>query len=461
MHVFSYPYRAMAVAIEIALILLLLLANGVFAMSEIAVVTARQARLEKLAASGNRRAGSALELARKPTQFLATVQVGITLVGILAGAFGGAGLAERLDARLERVEWLAPFSEAIAFTLVVGAITYLSVILGELVPKRIALTNPERIAAAVAGPMRLLARIGTPVVALLTKSTNALFRLLPVSDANGQAVTEDDIRAMLAQGTAAGAVDEREQLIAERVLRLGDRAVSAIMTPRPDVEWIDVDEPPETLHKRLVTAMRSRFVVCGGNLDRVLGIARATELLTACLGGGMVDLRAQLRQPLFVPSTMPVLGLLEKFQGAEVHIAVVLDEFGAVKGVATLNDIFKDLVQMVPGSPGSTETDIVRRDDGSWLVDGTVPIEDLGGVIGFDAAADERPTAYHTLGGLVMAELGRVPRIGEHFELRGYRFEVIDMDGRRIDRVLITAMGDGSERIDPPDVSRETESGRG
>lgn len=447
----------MAVAIEIALILLLLLANGVFAMSEIAVVTARQARLEKLAARGNQRARTALKLARDPTQFLATVQVGITLVGILAGAFGGAGLAERLDDRLEQVEWLAPFSEAIAFTLVVGAITYLSVILGELVPKRIALTNPERVAAAVAGPMRLLAKIGTPVVALLTKSTNALFRLLPVGDANGQVVTEDDIRAMLAQGTAAGVVDEREQHIAERVLRLGDRPVSAIMTPRPDVEWIDVDEPRDTLRKRLISAMRSRFVVCGGNLDRVLGIARATELLTACLGGASVDLRAHLRQPLFVPSTMPVLGLLETFQGADVHIAIVLDEFGAVKGIATLNDIFKDLVETVPGSAGSTDPDIVRRDDGSWLVDGTVPIEDLGAVIGFDFAADDRPTGYRTLGGLVMTELGHVPRVGEHFELGGYRFEVIDMDGRRIDRVLITAISDGNERTDPLDAAQEKE----
>lgn len=445
----------MSVAIEIALILLLLLANGVFAMSEIAVVTARHSRLEKLAAKGNQRARTALELGREPTQFLATVQVGITLVGILAGAFGGAGLAERLDDRLEQVAWLAPASEAIAFTIVVGAITYLSVILGELVPKRIALMNPERVASAVAGPMRVLAKIGTPVVALLTKSTNVLLRLFPASDVNRQAVTEDDIRAMLAQGTAAGVVHEREQHIAERVLRLGDRPVSAIMTPRPDVDWIDVDEPQDTLRKRLITAMRSRFVVCGGNIDRVLGIARATELLTACLGGASVDLRAHLRQPQFVPSTMPVLGLLETFQRAEVHIAIVLDEFGAVKGIATLNDIFKDLVETVPGSAGSTDPDIVRRDDGSWLVDGTVPIEDLGAVIGFDFAADDRPTGYRTLGGLVMTELGHVPRVGEHFELGGYRFEVIDMDGRRIDRVLIAAISDGNERKEPLDAAQE------
>lgn len=428
----------MVVAIEILLILLLLLANGVFAMSEIAVVTARQARLEKLAGEGSRRARRALDLAREPTQFLATVQVGITLVGILAGAFGGAGLAERLDDRLEQIEWLAPFSEAIAFTVVVGTITYLSVILGELVPKRIALTNPEGIAAVVAGPMRMLARLGTPVVALLTRSTNVIFRLLPLRDDGDQTVTEDDIRALLAQGTAAGAVHERERHIAERVLRLGDRPVGAIMTPRPDVDWIDAREPQETLKKRLTIAMRSRFLVCDGTIDRVLGVARATEVLAACLTGTDLDLRSHLRQPLFVPATMPALGLLDAFQSAEVHIAVVLDEFGTVKGIATLNDIFQDLVTTTPGAPGPVDPDIVRRDDGSWLVDGTVAVDDLEAIIGAEALSDDRRNSYRTLGGLVMTELGHVPSVGEHFEFGKFRFEVIDMDGRRIDRVLIT-----------------------
>lgn len=412
-------------------------------MSEIAVVTARQPRLEKLAAAGNRRARSALGLAREPTQFLATVQVGITLVGILAGAFGGASLADRLDNRLEQIAWLAPFSEALAFTLVVGVITYLSVILGELVPKRIALSSPERIAAAVAGPMRLLAKLGTPVVALLTKSTNLLLRLLPVRDSSGQAVTEDDIKSLLAQGTAAGVVHEREQHIAERVLRLGDRTVSAIMTPRPDVDWIDLDHPQETLADRLMVAIRSRFIICEGNIDRVVGVARTTDLLAACLTGAPLDLRAHLRQPLFVPSSMPVLSLLEEFQTADVHIAIVIDEFGAVKGIATLNDIFEDLVAKAPGSPGNSDSDIIRREDGSWLVDGTVPIEDLEGVIALDTIPDARRSGYRTVGGLVMTELGHVPRVGEHFELGGHRFEVMDMDGRRIDRVLIEAIPKG------------------
>jgi len=437
------------VAIEIVLILLLLLANGVFAMSEIAVVTARRSRLERLAATGDRRARTALELAREPTQFLSTVQVGITLVGILAGAFGGAGLAERLDARLDQIAWLAPVSEALAFTLVLGAITYFSVILGELVPKRIALSDPERIAVIVAAPMRRLAKLGTPVISLLTKSTNALFRLLPVADVDNQTVTEEDIRAVLTQGTAAGAVDEREQRIAERVLRLGDRPVSAIMTPRPDVEWIDANDPDGTLGERLTGAMRSRFLVCQGSIDRVLGVARATDLLAACLGGTRIDIRAHLRQPLFVPSTMPMLGLLEAFQRADVNVAVVLDEFGSVKGVATRHNILEDLVATVPGPIEDGDRDIVRRDDGSWLVDGTVPVEELEATIKVDPLPAARRSTYRTLGGLVMTELGHVPRVGEHFELGGFRFEVMDMDGRRIDRVLIVPSADSSERPDP------------
>lgn len=439
----------MSIAIEILLIFLLLLANGVFAMSEIAVVTARRARLERLAAAGSRRAEVALNLSREPTQFLSTVQVGITLVGILAGAFGGAGLAERLDDRLETIELLAPVSEVIAFTVVVGAITYLSVIIGELVPKRIALSDPEKIATAVARPMQRLAAAGRPVIWLLTKSTNALFRLLPLGNASDQSVTEDDIRSILAQGTAAGAVDEQERQIAERVLRMGDRPVAAVMTPRPDLDWIDVEDPPETLRERLRLAIRSRFLVSKGSLDRVLGVVRADDILAVTLADAPFDLEAHLRQPLFVPSTMPVLGLLQAFQSSDVHIAIVLDEFGSVQGVATLNDILQDLVAPDPGSLPEADSGIVRREDGSLLVDGTVPVEEVEAVTG-NALPAERRQSYRTIGGFVMTQLGHIPRTGEHFELDGFRFEVVDMDGRRIDRVLIVR----TLQQAPPDPDR-------
>lgn len=426
----------MSIAIEILLVLFLLLANGVFAMSEIAVVTARRARLEGLAAAGSRRAEAALNLSREPTQFLSTVQVGITLVGILAGAFGGTGLAERLDGRLETIQALAPFSEVIAFTAVVGAITFLSVIIGELVPKRIALSDPERIATAVARPMQRLAAAGRPVIWLLTRTTNALFRLLPLGNAGDQGVTEDDIRSILAQGTAAGAVHEQEQHIAERVLRMGDRPVAAVMTPRPELDWIDVEDPPDVVRKSLRMAIRSRFLVCKGSLDRVLGVVRADDILAVTLEGAQFDLESHLRQPLFVPSTMPVLRLLQEFQSSEVHVAIVLDEFGSVEGIATLNDILQDLVAPVPDSTPEGESGIVRREDGSLLVDGTVPVEEVEAVIGSTLPAQRRQS-YRTVGGFVMTQLGHIPRTGEHFDLEGLRFEVVDMDGRRIDRVLI------------------------
>lgn len=430
-----------SIAIEIILILLLLVANGVFAMSEIAIVAAKRSRLEQLAATGNQGARAAVGLARDPTQFLSTVQVGITLIGILAGAFGGARLAERLAAALGEIPAVGPFSDAIAFTAVVGAITFLSVIIGELVPKRIGLNNPERVASLVARPMRGLSRIGRPIVLLLTKSTNAIFKLLPFADAGDQAVTEEDIRALLNQGTASGTIHEGERHIAERVLRMGDRPVSAIMTPRPDIDWIDVNESTETLAGRLKRAMRSRFLICDRTIDRVVGVIGANDLLGECLDGAQMDLRSHLRQPLFIPSTMPVLRLLEAFQAATVHVAVVLDEFGSVKGIVTLNDILQDLVAPRPGS-ARDDSGIVGREDGSWLVDGTVAVDELKGAIGFQAPSGSATGTYRTVGGLVMTQLQRIPEEGDHFTFNGFRFEVVDMDGRRIDMVLVSRLLD-------------------
>lgn len=427
------------ITFEIILILLLLVANGVFAMSEIAIVAAKRSRLEQLAAGGNQGARAAVDLVSDPTQFLSTVQVGITLIGILAGAFGGAGLTQRLAATLGDIPAIARFSEAIAFSIVVGAITLLSVIIGELVPKRIGLNNPERIASLVARPMRGLSWLGGPIVRLLTKSTNALFKLLPFGDAGEQRVTEEDIRALLVQGTASGTIHEGERHIAERVLRMGDRPVNAIMTPRPDIDWIDINQSLETLPGHLKTAMRSRFLVCDRTLDRVVGVVSANDLLAVCLDGAEMNLHSHMQQPLFIPSSMPALRLLESFQAATVHVAVVLDEFGSVKGIVTLNDILQDLVAPQAGS-ASNDTGIVRRDDGSWLVDGTVTMEDLAGATGFLATAGSSTGTYRTLGGLVMTELQRIPKTGDHFAVDGFRFEVVDMDGRRIDMVLVSRL---------------------
>src|SRR5215208_2909261 len=291
---------------EVFIILLLLVLNGVFAMSEMAIVAARKTRLEHRAEDGDAGARAALDLAAHPGNFLSTVQVGITLVGVLAGAFGGAGIAEVLAARFAEVPWLAPYAEPLALGVVVASITYMSLVIGELVPKRIALSSPERVAALVARPMRLVARVGAPLVALLTGSTNVVFRALGMRATVDPAVTEQDIRAMVEQGAEAGVVQTAEHAIVENAFRLGDRQVGSIMTPRPDIVWVDVASPPAELREQLASLGRPRVLVCEGDVDNALGVVHAEDLLSRCLAGNALDLRAALHQPLFVPETMPV-----------------------------------------------------------------------------------------------------------------------------------------------------------
>ncbi|HEX6106816.1 MAG TPA: hemolysin family protein [Gemmatimonadales bacterium] len=423
---------------ELLLIVALLLCNGVFAMSEIAVVTARRVRLSRRAEAGDGRARAALELAAEPTQFLSTVQVGITLIATLAGAYGGATIAEELAPLLGSLPVIGPYGEGVALGLVVAVITFLSVVIGELVPKRLALAYPETIAAWVARPMQLLARIGRPIVALLTGSTEFVLRLFRFRGNPEPNVTEDDIRALVAQGTASGAVDEEEEEILHRVLHLGDRPAAAIMTPRTEVEWIDVTADTETLREALEAHGRSSLLVCEGSIENVAGVIRPADVLSRCLRGDRLDMVSLLRQPLMVPETVPLLQLLIRFRQSEAETAVVLDEFGGVQGVVTLADIMRDLVADIPGPAGTGEPDIVRRSDGSWLVDGGTAMDMLDEELDLERPAAERGRGYRTLAGFIMAELGRVPAVGERLERWGYAFEVVDMDGRRIDRVLVS-----------------------
>lgn len=427
----------MQIAFEIAAILLLLVANGVFAMSEIAVVTARRTRLERRAAEGDDRARAAAELKDEPTDFLSAVQIGISLVGILAGAFGGARLAGHLEAPLARIDWLAPYAGPVAFVLVVAVITYLSLVIGELVPKRIAMADPEGIARRIARPMQRLARVARPLVALLSASTTAVARLLGVRDEGGPDVTEEDIRAMIAQGARTGVVHETEEDLLERVFYLGDRQVRSVMTPRPDIYWIEAAAPVADIREALADHHVSRFLVCEGSVDQVRGVVSAGDLLLQCLDGGPLELAPLLRQPHFVPASMPLLRILQQFRQSEMHLAVALDEFGSVIGVVTLNDILADLVADVPGIVGRRESDIVRRDDGSWLIDGTVPLEEVEDVLGDTLLPATVGRGSRTLGGLVLEQLGRVPGEGDALDLGGFRLEVMDMDGRRVDRVLV------------------------
>ena len=424
------------IALEIALIFLLLVINGVFSMSEMAVVSARKTRLQHRAENGDAGARAALDLAANPTNFLSTVQFGITLVGVLAGAFGGAGIAEALASYLRDLRWIGPHAEPVALGLVVAAITYLSLVIGELVPKQIALGNPERVAALVSRPMRAVASFGRPLVALLTGSTNLVFRLIGRRTNVDRSVTEQDVRALLEQGAEAGAVDLVEHTIMENTFRLGDRRVSTIMTPRLDIHWVDVSAEPDQLRAALIEVRWSPYVVCDGDIEHVIGLAEAEDLLAQCLAGQSFDLRAVLREPLYVPTSMPVLRLLETFRSSRRTAALVLDEFGGVAGLATVDDIIKGLVGELPDADDPTPPAIARQQDGSWLIDGGAPVADVDEVLDLDLPRGAESREFDTVGGLVMTVLGRLPATGDSVDYAGAHFIVERMDGRRVAIVL-------------------------
>jgi len=426
-----------AIALELAVILLLLVINGIFAMSEMAVVSARRTRLQHRAEDGDAGARAALDLAANPSNFLSTVQVGITLVGVLAGAFGGARISQVLAESLRDVRWIGPHAEPIAFGLVVSAITYLSLIVGELVPKQIALGNPERIASFMSRPMRAVARIGRPLVLLLTGSTNLVFRVFGIRATVDRSVTEQDVRALLEQGAEVGVVTSVEHTIMENTFRLGDRRVSTIMTPRLDVRWIDIGAGAEELRSQLAEGRHSPFVVCDGDVENVVGLAYADDLLELCLAGQPIDLGAVLREPLYVPISMPVLRMLETFRRSRRHAAIVLDEFGGVAGVATVDDILEGLVGELPEPDDPASPEIARQPDGSWLVDGATAIVDVGAVLDLDLPSGGKSREFDTAGGLIMTALGRLPCAGEAVEYAGARFTVERMDGRRVALVRV------------------------
>ena len=426
---------------ELLVIFFLILANGVFAMSEIAVVAARKVRLKQRAEDGDERAKSALALAHDPNQFLATVQVGITMVGVLAGAYGGVTIAGQLAVPIAQVAVLAPYADGIALGVVVAAITYLSLIIGELVPKRIGLNNPETIASWVARPMLWLSRVGGPVVALLTASTNLVLRVFGIKGHAEPNLTEDEIKALISQGAETGAVGAAEENIVQRVFQLGDQRVAAIMTPRPDIEWIDVDANADELREFLASHAHTQFVVCYGGLDNVLGIVRSADLLPLAFKGVAIELRTLTREALFVPDSMPAVQLLESFRASHKHVALVMDEYGAVEGLVTVTDLLTAIVGDLPADAAEAVGAFVARPDGSWLVDGSAPIEEVATRFAIDQLPEDEAGAYHTIGGFVMARLGRVPKTADQFEWGGLRFEVIDMDGRRIDKVLVAKTG--------------------
>jgi putative hemolysin len=419
----------------LAIVLLLILLNGFFAMAEIALVSARPARLQPLAAEGSAGAQAALELKADPSRLLATVQIGITIIAVLLGTFGEATLGERLQDYLgEHPGFLADYAHAISMAVVVIGISFFSLILGELVPKRIAMIHPEGIAAALARFMRGMARIGTPIEWLLSTTTDLLLRLLPLHG-EPPPVTDQEIGFMLREGVAAGHIPQAETAIVEMALRLGDRRVSAVMTPRTQVEFLDLDDPEEELRRHIRDSAYSRFPVVQGGTHQLAGILHVKDLLTASWEGQPFNLRPLLRAPLFLPNTVTVLRALEVFKISGDPMALVVDEYGDLEGLITLTDILEALVGELPEA-GGTDPRVVKREDGTWLIDGMVGLDELKHVLGVSQLPGEDPD-YHTLGGYLMARLNRVPMVADRITAGDWRFEIVEMDGRRVDRVLV------------------------
>jgi putative hemolysin len=425
-----------AVSMEFLFLLLLILVNGLFAMSEIAVVSSRKTRLQQWADDGKAGAGAALELAAEPGHFLSAIQVGITLIGIFSGAFGEATIAAGLSVGIARVPALAPHAQTIALTAVVVGITFVSLILGELVPKRIALRNPEGIAVTIARPMRLLAKVAHPLVWFLSFTTESVLKLLGVRPASTPNVTEEEIKVMMEQGAEAGVFEEEEQQLVANVFRLDRQKVEAIMTPRVDVVYLDVEDSRDDTYRKILDNAHTVMPVCRGGIVNVLGIVHAKDLLRRSLSGEQFDLLSSLKSPLFVPETATAMTLLEMFKKSGRHMAFVVDEYGDAQGLVTTSDVLESIVGDIPSEGEPAETSAVRREDGSWLLDGMLPMEKFGDLFPDVELPEEESGSYHTLSGFILMRLRRIPAVADHFTWHGWRFEVMDMDGNRIDKVL-------------------------
>jgi putative hemolysin len=423
---------------EIVLILILIIANGVFVLSEMAVVSSRRPRLQQRADEGDASAAAALQLSRDPGDFLSAIQIGITLIGILAGAYGGATIAGPLALAFASLPWLAPYADTVSLILVVFAITFLTLIFGELVPKRLALNDPEHIAARIARPMQVLTTIMMPLARLLSRLTVLVLRLMGVKRSAEPPVTEEEIKVMVSQGAEAGVIAEAEQDLVTNVFRLGDLRVSAIMKPRTEVDWLDLEDPPDEVRRKITASPYSRLPVARGSLDDVLGVVQAKDLLGRCLGGEPLDLQAAVRPALFLPEAATALQLLETFKATGETMCLVIDEYGGSQGVVTATDVLEAVVGDMGMMGEPNQPTAVQREDGSWLVDGLMQIDEFREALGLDELPGEGDETYQTLGGFVMTQLGRIPAAADHFDTAGLRFEVVDMDERRVDKVLVT-----------------------
>jgi len=427
--------------VQIVIIAVLLLINGLFAMGEIVIVSSRKTRLQQWANEGSAKAKIALDLAQSPTLFLSTVQAGITLIGIMVGALGEATLSGKLAEKLNTVPFIAPYSTVISLIIVVIAITYLSLIVGELVPKRLGLYNPERLALALSPLLRFFSIAVSPLVKTLSASTETVLRMLTFLGIKQQAetpITQEEIKVMIEQGTAAGTFEEAEQDIIERVFSLNDQRVGRLMIPRTKIVWLDVNGSPASIHSTLRSHDFTRFPVCDGDLDKIVGVVHVKSLLDSCIANLPLDIKKRMSPPIFVPKQMPTLKVLELFKKSGMYLAIVIDEYGSIIGLVSLNDILEAIIGNLSPLDSAREPQVIRRDDGSWLMDGMLPIDRFKEIIEKDRLPNEEK--YQTLGGFIMAQTGSVPKEGDHFEWESLRIEVVDMDGNRIDKVLVAVL---------------------
>ena len=423
---------------EIIIILVLIIINGIFAISEFALISAKKTRLRQRAEEGDAQAATALKLANEPTPFLSTIQVGITLVGILAGAFGGATIAKELAAYFTKFPILAPYSEALGITLVVLLITYLTLVFGELVPKRLALSNAESIASNVAKPMYFLSILAKPLVIVLSHSTEAVLRILRIQKTIELPVTEEEIKFMLEEGTEAGVLEKAELSMIESVFEIGDRRADSLMTHRTDIIALDLDDPTDKNLQKMIASGRSNFPVYESDLDNMFGIVSVKNVMARMVKDNLISIRDLVTKPLFVPEAVTVLRLLELFKESGVHIALIIDEYGSIQGIITLHDILEAIVGNVHSFGEPVEMPIVTMKDGSWLIDGDTPIEELKEVLSVSSFPGEEDGYYRTIAGLIMFILQQIPKTGDSIQLKELRYEIVDMDGNRIDKVRVT-----------------------
>lgn len=428
------------ILLNIIVIVCLVVINGALAMSELAVVSSRRARLRQMHEAGNKGAFTALELLANPNRFLSTVQAGITLIGVLAGAFSGATLAQPLGRWLQRAGLFGDNSEMIGFVLVVAITTYFTLIVGELVPKRMGLRNPERIASFVARPMQRLSQLARPLVWLLEASTTCMLAVLGVHGSDHHDVTEAEVQSMIHEGTHAGVFDPREQAMINGVLRLDDRSARSVMVPRPAVSWFEINDDSAAIRNRIKTNGFSRFLVCDREIDNIAGVVRTHDILELLLREKPLDLRQCMIKPMIVLSTTPIISLLDAFKEAHRHMAVVVDEYGSLEGIVTMTDIVEVIVGNLPEHWEDRGEQAVKRDDGSWLVDGVMDLEDFENALGISSVG--RGKDYHTVAGFVLHHVKNMPRAGDVVSRHGMHLQVANMEGHRIDKVRVTFISD-------------------